>query len=105
VRGVKDVHFVGVGHTGWHINRLRRVTFRGGRGEKRGESKNLIGLYRSLRLWFAIEYRYYVIIRRKYLEGHYCGGRSCRRPDIEGKLPAMWPLMVIWQHMGQRREG
>jgi hypothetical protein len=31
--------------------------------------------------------------------------RSCLRPDKEGYLPAMWPLVVNRPHMGQRRVG
>jgi hypothetical protein len=31
--------------------------------------------------------------------------RSCRRPDMVGQLPAMWPLLVSWPHMGLRRVG
>ena len=30
---------------------------------------------------------------------------SCLRPDMAGQLPAMWPLLVNWPHMGQRRVG
>jgi hypothetical protein len=31
--------------------------------------------------------------------------RSCLRLDIEGQLPAMWPLPVNSSHMGQRMVG
>jgi hypothetical protein len=31
--------------------------------------------------------------------------RSYLRPDIEGQLPAMWPLLVNRPHMGQRKAG
>jgi hypothetical protein len=26
---------------------------------------------------------------------------SCRRPGIEGQLPALWPLLLNWPHIGQ----
>jgi hypothetical protein len=29
--------------------------------------------------------------------------RSCLRQDMVGQLPAMWPLLVNWPHMGQRK--
>ena len=32
-------------------------------------------------------------------------GRSCLRPNMEGQLPAMCPLLVNWPHSGQRRVG
>jgi hypothetical protein len=31
--------------------------------------------------------------------------RSCLRPHMVGQLPAMWPLLVNWPHMGQRKVG
>jgi hypothetical protein len=31
--------------------------------------------------------------------------RSCLRPDIVGQLPAMWPLLVNWPHIRQRKVG